>query len=711
MGKGPLAFRTGSDLSEHAGVLADVLEVSSGLSNEIPRPMYRFFDDVRLEHEIMHFEDKDGFALRLHFRYSFGDFIKLDQIAARLVALDDPNHEIWLTSPGPVELVTGVVQVDLAASVVATGPFLIDKIIFKAQKLRFVQEMQPQPEVPRLMIADTALTSAVNASTTAHLRPFVYLYPVAQAFNINVSLSKEMFIDRSRRLEVRLDSGWNSVRQLEVKMRSLSAGLRLHSAEAKVDGINRREGDSTASPGQILLGRLEAGQTGHLSVPYTLEQQLSSISVRLEAHYQTEYGLCTLVRSVKLPSELPLDVDVDDVFHLDALYSTFTIRSTNQIPILITGATLKESPAYAVQAPPPVALPITIFHRQPARIAYKISPKPNTNREKQMNRREVALALSVRYQSIEEAVAVSLGRKFADDLKQSPFAALSRLLNPVLTERAQPTFTAAAMNLVALLQNFKVPSYEDLGWHDIIRTLPKSVQPELRNWLQTWHSENRSLRIEPAQAEPGAERCITIVVDVPTVDFVHRASLSLLDPPASSTSDPSVFRLGQSIHAEVRLQHTDAWSTKRISGSKPSPSTTTAATPAKAFVFEILADPETWLIDGQRRARFTLSPGEQHISPIVLVPMKLGFCALPLISVQAAPPPPPPSTPDQHGSPASAKSVDPAPPQPSCETHVASAGQLVRVIRDLRSVRAHISETPPAAGPVTPAAPGSVASA
>nr|POE93056.1 trafficking protein particle complex subunit 10 [Quercus suber] len=255
MGKGPLAFRTGSDLSEHAGVLADVLEVSSGLSNEIPRPMYRFFDDVRLEHEIMHFEDKDGFALRLHFRYSFGDFIKLDQIAARLVALDDPNHEIWLTSPGPVELVTGVVQVDLAASVVATGPFLIDKIIFKAQKLRFVQEMQPQPEVPRLMIADTALTSAVNASTTAHLRPFVYLYPVAQAFNINVSLSKEMFIDRSRRLEVRLDSGWNSVRQLEVKMRSLSAGLRLHSAEAKVDGINRREGDSTASPGLSNISR------------------------------------------------------------------------------------------------------------------------------------------------------------------------------------------------------------------------------------------------------------------------------------------------------------------------------------------------------------------------------------------------------------------------------------------------------------------------
>nr|POE53403.1 trafficking protein particle complex subunit 10 [Quercus suber] len=699
----------GIHLNEHAGVLTDVLKVSAGLSNEITRPMDEIFEDVRLEREVKHFANKDGFALDLDFRHRLDDTIKIDQIAARLVGLDDPSHEIWLASPGAVELVPGKVQVELQASVVASGPFLIDRIVFRAEKLRFVKEIQPQPDVPKLMIADTELTSAVNASTTAHLRPFVYLYPATQSFDVNVSLSKEMYIDRSRRLELKLESGRNNVQRLEIKMRSLSAGLRLHCAEAKVDAINRHEGDSTASPGQILLGGLAAGQTSYISVPYTLEQQQSSIFIRLEAHYQTDQGSNTLLQSIKLPSELPLDVDVDDVFHLETLYSTFTIRSTNQIPIVITGATLKESSAYAVEAPPPVALPMTIFHRQPARIAYKIFPKLNVARQKQVSRRETALALSVKYQSIEELVALSLRRKFTSDLEQSPFAALSRLLGPVLAERAQPAFTTAAMTVVALLKEFDVSSYDDLGWHDIIQTLPDVVQPGLREWLQTWHAENRRLTIEQVQAAGHAERCITIVVDVPTVDFVHRASLSLLDPEPLPAPGLTVLRLGQGVHAELRLRYTDAWSTKSVYSTNPS--TPPAAPRAETFVFDIQADADTWLIDGQRRAHFTVAPGEDRVFPLVLLPLKLGYCPLPLISVQAAAAAPNPLAAVDDGTAAVPAKPPPAPPAISCETHVASAGQLVQVVRDVRTVRAHVLEGAAAAAPSSAGATGPAASA
>lgn len=682
-----------------SGVFVEAVSCSRDLPGEVTRPMDQYFANIHLAREVLHHEDRDGFALRLRFRNTLGDGVKANRILARLVALEDPSQEIWLSSPDSVELVHGTVQVDLEVSAVAFGVFLIDKIVIEAEKLRFVQEVQPQPEVPKLMIANTELTSATNASTTAHRRSFVFLFPAAQSFGVEVTLSREMFIDRPRRIEFNIEAGWNEIEHFELKLRSLSAGLRLHLSDARYEGVTRRENNSGFTPGQICVQGLDAGASACISIPYTLEQQQSSISVRIEARYHTIKGSCTFLHSVKLLSELPLDVDVDDVFHLETLYSTFTVRSTNQMPISITGATLEESPAYAIEAPPRLALPMVVFDKQPARIAYKITPKKDSAHRK-FSRKDAALALSVHYQSVEELVATRIRQTFVDSLRRGPFANLRRLLVPLLAERSMTCFTGADMALVALLNEFKVPSYEDMSWDDIIQTLPQMMQPNLTAWLQTWHSEHTRSNVERTDAGATTERCITIVVDVPNVDFVHSASLTWTGPtlPAGQTSN--ILPLGQAINAVLRLRHTDVWSARSVYKT-PVSRTAEAKDEGKKFVFDMHAEPDTWLIGGQRRAHFTVQPGEERTFHLMLVPLRLGPCTLPTVDVQ-----------DEMPDSAAEGGPKPA-PTVSCETHYESAGQLVHVFRDLRTARVHITEggfAPPSIAASTSSGTGSVTS-
>lgn len=664
---------------EVSALLLELVDCSKLVLQEITRPMGHYFSDIKLEREVMHLEDSDGFALRLRFRHLLDEELELDQVSARLVSVDDPNQEIWLVSDGSTKLKTGPTELDLKATTVAFGPYLVDKVILKLGKLRLLHELQPKPETPALIINDA---ETLIAQSLLHRRPFVFLYPSEHAFNVEVSVARQIHIDKHRHLEFVVDSGWNEIHSVDIKLRPTSAGLRLHLAQGVYEGVQRQDGGN-GKPGQLGLGGLQEHSTAVVKVPYTLEHATLDISLRLEARYHTSRGSFMFLSLVTLRHELPLDVDVNDTFHLDTLFSSFTVCTTNKVPVVIIEANLDDSPAYAVEAPPAVSMPMTIFNKSPVKLLYKITRTSDTGRK--INKRDAALALGLQYLAIDELLLATLRGLFSAHLQNSQFQALARLLLPIVNERCRQLLTSTDIEVAIMLGEAKVPSYEEFGWREVVATLPTTAQPELTQWLKSWHGEHPHIEIDMhAGIARATSRHMAISVDVPTIDVVFNTSLLVVDnePPGADYS--LILNVGRPVKSRVRVQHTKRWGAASISGSGKK------GEEDVAFVLDVQADPDTWLVGGKRRAHFTPGGEEHPTFDLTLVPLRLGTHALPHVDIQ------PEVVVDGEGR------SDKAHHQPgvSCETLCESAGQLARVIRNTRTTKAHIVESSATTGPL-----------
>ena len=97
-------------------------------------------------------------------------------------------------------------------------------------------------------------------------------------------------------------------------------------------------------------------------------------------------------------------------------------------------------------------------------------------------------------------------------------------------------------------------------------------------------------------------RHIIIPVDVPGMHIVHSASLSPPKKPSRSYEKLGVLAIGEAIPLELILKHSRRWSASQASErGKETP---------LGFYYEIEANPDTWLVAGQRRGFFsaTVSP-------------------------------------------------------------------------------------------------------
>ena len=660
------------EIDDESGSLSEVVAFSARLSQDVTRSLDQYFSDIELGREVKHHKDKDGFALRLRFRHVLDDEVNLDQVSARLVNVDEPNHEIWMYSDGAVQIAPGMVELDLEAAAVASGPFHVDKIIFNAGKLCFEQELQPKPETPALVLNDA---EAPASQSMSHKRPFVLLYPGEHAFNVALSISRNVHMDKPRYLEVNVSSGWNEIEDLDLRLRPTSAGLRLHLAKTSYNQIAERN-EENAKSGALSLGSLAEHSSAVVKVPYTLEQATPDISLRLEARYHTTKGSFSLLSTLTLRHELPLDVDVDDVFHRDTLFSTFTLRTTNKIPLVVSEASLEDSPVYAVEAPPALGMPMTIFDGSPANLVYKITRKTATDTK--LSKKEAALALSVQYIAVDELVAAALHESLAEHLKSNQSQALARLLLPLLSERCQQLFTTRDIEMAAILGQAQVPAYDDFGWQDIVRILPPAVRPELTQCLQTWHNEHTHVTLDyDTPAAKAALRHITISVDVPTVDFVHSVSLCLLDKKKQRVDRSQVLSVGRPVKAQVSIRSTDQWSAASVLGGSQKSSEADGN-----FVVDVQAEPDTWLVGVQRRAHFAARNREEVKFELTLIPLTVGTLLLPHAEILIEP------DIDAEGSKGQVTQ-----PSVSCETHLESSGDMVRVIRDSRLIGVHVAES------------------
>lgn len=342
-------------------------------------------------------------------------------------------------------------------------------------------------------------------------------------------LASQIHIDRLRSVILEVDAGRNDIESLDLRIRSASAGLRLHTADASIS-----EGQpvdlNTSQAGTIRLNGVSPRTKFSIKIPYSVEHSLEELNIRLEAQYTTAQGSFVLLNTSTISVELPLDVDVLDIFKAEALFSRFAIRTTKAIPLQITGVKLEESVAFSV-GPLPCPSKLTVFEKQPANLTYKILKK-EAAKGTVIAKKDAALALTVDYHCMDEVIVDCMTSALLSSVSDSPYSGLRRLLIPILSNRAQSHALILQVEGAVLLGEANVPSYNDVGWDGVINNLSAENRNGLSEWLQEWHKVNtrppQSTDLYSDIFYSATQKCTS----------ARRRQASLVESPSQSTCPP-----------------------------------------------------------------------------------------------------------------------------------------------------------------------------
>ncbi|KAF2462434.1 hypothetical protein BDY21DRAFT_331414 [Lineolata rhizophorae] len=722
-----------------AGYLTELVECSAGLPYDMMVPMSQYFADTTVDPHIRHVPGRDGFRLLLRFTHLLEDDLLVNKVKLRLARMDgaapsaggnssqqpQPGREIWLDGPdAPLNVRRGSVRVWLDSNVSTVGQFYVDKIVLEAGKIVFVHEPHPRPSDPASAAGSMSqqLSASSNAPAADPAGPRVprsarvWCFPNPDALAVKVALSRFIHIDRPRSLDVEVKTGHNDVGKLELRLRAASAGLRLRTANVEMVSVTREgnekeenvvdgvEMGDRGKPGIIEVLSLPAGCTARLKVPYELETSLRDLGVRVEATYNAatkggaeERAEFVFVAHSVIPVELPLDVNVHDLFKARVLFQRFHIHTAGSLPLEIVRSQLEGTRLYDVQSPPcGTDESMIIFPKQPATLVYRIEKRDVSSGGGKVGKEEAdqPLQLTVDYRCVDETVLTGVEALFSSAVEQAPAARpLTHLLVPVFRERFKAWIKPTAYEQIALLERVKLPSFAEMAWADVLESVPADMRQLPLAFLEKWHKDHPVVTFSPDIAPrkrrrpappPPDPRRIVITVAVPHVHVVHTASLELhlsSPQPSPTSAQPRIIPVAVGVPATLRIKYTRRWGSllatqQRADGALP-------------FVFDVLAQPDLWLVGGSRRATFEAKEGEEVAFELLLVPLRPGPALLPGVEVRAAPrrrpaPAPPPKG-DGGGGMSSGAQAEEEDEAIACETEYKSQGMTVLVVPDVRS--------------------------
>lgn len=504
--------------------------------------------------------------------------------------------------------------------------------------------------------------------------PQILCYLSNESFYASIKASQDVHLDKPRRLELSIESGRNEIHAAEVRVRSATAGLRLRTADAKIQhqGHTRVKLEKATAPGVIQLKDLSQSSTLALSIPYEVEREAPAITVRLEISYQTSAGeyMYSSVKTVSIA--LPVDVNVRDLFKSTFIRSTFNMKPAGQTPLNILSIKLFDTKQFEIQSAVSEHTALLVFPEQSAQKSYRIRPREQEH-TRLPARKEASLNLSIWYQCLDEQVTSSLRTRLTDQLEESELKQFSRLLSNFFDVQVRRWLTTNQLSRIGILREISPPSFADIGWPSLLARLPRGHRDKLQAWLEDWHNKNQILSLNMAESLMGDSpdsarvRRLDITVPVPRLPVLHAAKLWL--PPNPS----HIFTTGSLISAKLSIVHTRRWDCLEAFESLES------ADGALDFVFELDAPPDIWLIAGQRRTRFSAKEDEVLNWDILLMPLKAGRIFLPSVEVRPA-----------------GKGME----ELGCDTFYESMGETVVVINDVGSTTIALQDNPMGTEPV-----------
>ncbi|KAF7572199.1 hypothetical protein PtrM4_096990 [Pyrenophora tritici-repentis] len=563
------------DKVDTTDVFHEIIGYSQQLPYDVTVQMSKYFGDVSVEPYVRHYDDKDGFQLRLHFRHLLEDEIEIRAAKIRLVsAISNQTKDVWLEETGEIQLKKGVNRMWIGCNVNTIGPYMVDRIVLEAKRIVFVHEPFQKTEATTPL---GIITSVSAHSLKAAKKARILCFPRTEAFQARIYLSHFIHIDKPRHVEVECSSGWNEITHAEVRLKSASAGLRLRTANASVVAGEVEVDDSKPTPGVVAIGAMPAHTTVTLKVPYDMETILQDLSIKVDIDYYTDKGQFQYTSSFVIPVELPLDVNVHDHFKNKSLVSKFNIKTANQVPLELLDVSLEGSEEFDVYAPRRPKESLHVFPKQPVAVTYKITKTETEAANKRQSRISTtgSLSLSVEYRCLNEDVLDRVRKLFADAVEDSPVHRLSRLLVETFTGRLEHNVLPHQYEKIALLEKLELGTFEDMGWTDCLESLPLIIRDDTHIWLRKWH-------------EP--------------------------------------------LPATLRISHTRRWATPSLLVSAASIDTPTDPID---FYYTIDANPDVWLVAGPRRAQFSAKEDEVMEWDIVLIPLRAGNALMPNVEVRA----------------------------------------------------------------------------
>ncbi|PGH17177.1 hypothetical protein AJ79_01315 [Helicocarpus griseus UAMH5409] len=589
----------------------DVFETSRNLSKGFSIPLSNFFGGIDISPTIHLFEDKDGIMVQLSLRFLLGNNIEVDSVKLRLVNSSDVHSsEIWLENEDDVVVKSTTSRILLHSFVSVHGKYMVDRIEVRVGNILFVQHYGLPPSFPPGLLQPTA-----EESDDEDERPFVFCYPPSKGLQAKISPPYHINLSELRTIEVELKSGWNNIGKGILRIKPATAGLRLRITEASVvAGAMKLQGN--AESGQIDFTEFGPDSSARLSIPYTIEDDQMSLSARLEVIYDTSDGQFSYFSATSIISTLPLSVNVQDMFKDDSLMSRFTISPAMVTPLRILDCEVPSSDVYEVQPSMHHGEILDVFPKQPASLLYKIIPRGDKPLEADASKR--TLALKIDFACLDEECLHVIEGEFMRDIESSKFRQLARLLTPRLLEAFRSQWTASDFETISLIREIEMLPFERVQWGTVTGSLGVKFGEEVNSWLKEWHTQHPILSL-PDVSTNIPNRQIIIPVDVPENQIVHTANFSI--PKTNNYNNATV---GEMIPATLTIHHTRRWCP--VENREPESNL--------EFSYEILVNPDVWLVGGRRRGNFTAKEGESRSFTIMLLPQRSGHLLLPGLEIK-----------------------------------------------------------------------------
>lgn len=100
------------DKVDTGGVLNELINYSQQLPYDVSVQMAEYFTDIAVEPYVRHYEDRDGFQLRLQFRHILEDEVEIRAAKVRLVSAHSTTaKDIWLETPEALTIKKGLTRV------------------------------------------------------------------------------------------------------------------------------------------------------------------------------------------------------------------------------------------------------------------------------------------------------------------------------------------------------------------------------------------------------------------------------------------------------------------------------------------------------------------------------------------------------------------------------------------------------------------------
>ena len=362
--------------------------------------------------------------------------------------------------------------------------YVLDQITIQSENILFTHDLSPPPTGP--FFAGKRDSTSLGSATARHqARILIWAHP--QSLEARLSHCKSINLEQTRSLVMDIFSGWNDISEGRIQLRAATAGLRLHTAEAKFQDSDTNILDQS-QPGSIKFGYVSANTTLGLMLPYSLESDLKEIVVKIEVSYTTAEANLTYACNPKISILLPVGVNVQDIFKEKALFAKFTISAADSTPLRVSRCSLEGTEDFEVTTPPLADGELDVFARQPLSLVSKIcrsaQSKMKLGKDNQLQRK---LLLQIEYCRVDRVITTAVERSFSVALAGSPFQDFSRVLLSALSTGLRARILSQDLEMIEIMREINVGAFQDYDWDRTLSGLLPGRRQALRDWLHNWH--------------------------------------------------------------------------------------------------------------------------------------------------------------------------------------------------------------------------------